>query len=206
MPPTPRMSVTKRKRCAVEGEEHRAARELPLRLLDAVKAAGLEINLGLQDAVGPDERHEVGARGAAEPDRDRLQALAGTRAGRGRCRTPSTAIRCGRRHGCRFPRYSSGAGRWRSRARSERGTGTAVAPVRGPSRQGRWHSSADDRRPRNPFERSDRPCRDGGRGGVEDRRRVWSSGGRWWATPPTRSPRLARISSAPSPSMSATAS
>ena len=62
MPPTPRMSVTKRKRVAVEGEQHRAARELALRLLDAVQAAAVEVDLGLQDAVGPDERHEVGAR------------------------------------------------------------------------------------------------------------------------------------------------
>ena len=48
--------------CPVEGKQHRAARQLALRLLDAVKAAAVEINLGLQDAVGPEQRHEVGAR------------------------------------------------------------------------------------------------------------------------------------------------
>ena len=40
---------------AVEGEQDRATGELALRLLDAVQPSARQIDLGLQDAVGPDQ-------------------------------------------------------------------------------------------------------------------------------------------------------
>ena len=131
---------------AVEGEQYRAARQLPLGLLDAVHAPGGEIDLGLQDAVGPHERHEVGARCAAEPDRDRLQALPGPERS-ARCRPPSTAIRCGPRAGSR-----------------SRGVGAAlVAGDLAPG--GREGQVARALRPRPPLEQagSPRPMTDGPR-------------------------------------------
>ena len=39
----------------VEGEQDRTTGQLPLRLLDAVQPAARQIDLGLQDAVGPDQ-------------------------------------------------------------------------------------------------------------------------------------------------------
>jgi hypothetical protein len=39
-------------------------------------AADLEIDLGLQNPVGPQHRHEISAVGATQANRDRLEALA----------------------------------------------------------------------------------------------------------------------------------
>ena len=75
MPPTPRTSVTNRKRGAVPREQHRTTRELPLRLADAVQSSRVERQLGLKYPVRPGDGDEVGAWRPAQSDRHWLQAL-----------------------------------------------------------------------------------------------------------------------------------
>src|SRR5262249_59715172 len=60
---------------SVEREQHRTTRQLPLRLLDRSRAAGPERKLGLKDAVGPGDRHEVDLWRASGAEGERLQAL-----------------------------------------------------------------------------------------------------------------------------------
>ena len=74
---------------AVEGEQHRTARELPLCLLDAVQPSARQVDFGLQDAVGPDQRDEVGARRAPpRPTENGCRLWPGPEA----VRTVSTAV------------------------------------------------------------------------------------------------------------------
>ncbi len=161
---------------AVEGKEHRTTGELPLRLFDHLQASAVEMQFRLQDAVRPHERHEIGARGAAETDRHRLQALAGPRLRAGaveRCPARPAAHRdpgADARH-VRTPLVA----RLRTSGRGEGRIGVAARAGR-PGNESR-RGDADNRRAAGDIKGRHRPRRRV-RAAIGDRRRLTGRGHR----------------------------